>query len=627
MQRMPYDYLFEIYDRIETKCENTKDKKINQKMINKLVREFNQIEAIETFKFNKKDVLIIAIAWHEYIDGHCHTVDPIDIFKTLKLDSSEQIKELDNIIKLLKKNVFYTSRKDIYIKKRGTKVDKSVVEFSKISLFENNIEFHHNFSNIILTGKREDVTAENNKPYKDNQEFLNDWFSYVHTVYEFSNNALSNRRINIKLDDYEASEFLEVIKWRDRIEERMKRTDKTFPLLDLKHQYNLDDNELTILVHLIKEEIENKNCDVEELVKLISSDFHEMYQNKEYVSENSKLVKKGLIELSEGVFFLSSSSNVRAAPDIVRRVIMKTPVDDNEKLKQILSNNDILTLVEPAQNFDDLILSEEMKGTINFSLNQYTSNVDQTLSEWGLYDKSINPVKQTYKKIEPGMLMLFYGAPGSGKTFAAGAIAQALGKKLLVTDISRIQSKWVGDSEKNVRRIFSIFERIVHRVENPPVLLLNEADQFLMKRSDNANSSVDKMMNSMQNLFLEAFENLRGVLIATTNLRSNLDEAFSRRFHLKLEFPVPEFQQRKKLWSLHIPKTVPGWQNIDLELLASDYTLTGGQIKIIVKNACIEAASRKGSFQKLLQKDLIKYCELEDTTSFNKRRKVIGFGG
>ncbi|MDA3813463.1 MAG: ATP-binding protein [Candidatus Cloacimonetes bacterium] len=305
---------------------------------------------------------------------------------------------------------------------------------------------------------------------------------------------------------------------------------------------------------------------------------------------------------------------------------MRTPVNDDERLKQLLKNDDIFTLVEPTQNFEDLILPEEMKKTINFSLNQYNSDVDNVLSEWGLYDKVMKLTKKVNKKLEPGMLMLFYGAPGTGKTFAAGAIAQALGKKLLITDISRIQSKWVGDSEKNVRRVFSLFERIVHRVSNPPVLLLNEADQFLTKRSGNADSSVDKMMNSMQNLFLEAFENLRGILIATTNLQGNLDEAFSRRFNLKLDFPMPQATERQTLWNLHLPESIPGVEDIDLTSLSEHYNLSGGQIKVIVKNACVEAASRRGAFKKLLQKDLIKYCELEDTSSFGST-KIIGFGG
>ncbi|MFQ6613078.1 MAG: ATP-binding protein, partial [Fidelibacterota bacterium] len=229
------------------------------------------------------------------------------------------------------------------------------------------------------------------------------------------------------------------------------------------------------------------------------------------------------------------------------------------------------------------------------------------------------------KKLEPGLLMLFYGSPGTGKTFAAGTIAHALGKKLLITDISRIQSKWVGESEKNVRRMFSVFERIVRRTDNPPVLLLNEADQFLSKRVGTMNTSVDVMYNTMQNLFLEAFERLKGVMIATTNLRDNLDLAFSRRFHLKLEFPFPGVKERSALWKLHLPETIPGSQNIEVTSLAKTYTLTGGQISIIVKNAATEAASRTGSFQKLNQKDLVKYCKIEELSTFDRKTGVMGF--
>ncbi len=627
MPALPYKILLDLGAKINNIVEDkSKTLKIRSDEFVKLTSKFKKIESIQSFKLDHENIMIIAVSWYDYLVNRIHGVDPLTELGKLFNDPSTQIKKLDMIISLLKKNIFYTSKKEIYIRKHGLNENKSEVKFSLSNLLENDIEFHHSFVKILL-GSKEDVTVYNNQPYSDNKEFLDDWFSYVDKVYDFSTNSFSNRRLNSVLDDYDAGEFLEIIEWRDRIESRMKVTDEIFPLLDLKDEYNLDDNEVIILVHLIKEELEDLNCDTEELVKLISSDFHEMYYNKKYVSDESKLVRKGLIELSEGVFFLSSGTNVRTAPDITRRIIMKTPINDNEKLNQLLKNNEIFTLVEPTQGFNDLILPQEMKKTIRFSLNQYNTNVDSVLSNWGLYDKGMKLSNNVNKKIEPGMLMLFYGAPGTGKTFASGAIARALGKKLLITDISRIQSKWVGDSEKNVRRVFSLFERIVHRVENPPVLLLNEADQFLTKRTGNANYSVDKMMNAMQNLFLEAFENLRGILIATTNLHGNLDEAFSRRFNLKLDFPMPQQPQRKALWKLHLPVTIPGVDEIDIEYLSEQYILSGGQIKLVVKNACVEAASRKGAFQKLMKQDLIKYCKLEDTSSFSKNNEIVGFGG
>jgi len=624
MSKKPYDILFKISGQIC--CDDDGNDKnrtvdINSQHLKKLTGQFNSIEELKSYKLNHEDIMIIAVCWYELIDGGHFGIDPLSALEHLYKPKSRQIKKLDKIITLLKKSVFYTSEKEIYIKKHSRK--KPLISYKPATLLKSDIEFHNSFMDIIM-GNKENISLFNERPYKDNKEFLDDWFSYVDRLHEFNFHSIDERSKYKKLNKHEASEYLDVLDWKNRINKRSIKTTKVFPLIDLKNEYSLDENEITILIYLIKEEIANRNCDTDELVQLISSDVHDLYLNREYVSENSKLAKKGLIELSEGVLFLSKSSDIRVAPDIVRRIIMRTPTSDDEKLAQTLKNNDIFTLVEPSQNFDDLILPEEMKKTIKFSLNQYSSNVDNILKNWGLFGQGLKFNNNINLKTEPGMLMLFYGAPGTGKTFAAGAIAQALDKKLLISDISRIQSKWVGDSEKNVRRLFSTFERIIQRVDNPPVLLLNEADQFLMKRIDQTNNSVDKMLNSMQNLFLEAFENLRGILIATTNLRSNLDDAFSRRFHLKLEFPLPDVKERKKLWQLHLLKSIPGVAEINISTLSVKFPLSGGQIKIIVKNACVEAASRRGVFQKLMLKDIVKYCEIETSTCFDQR-KIVGF--
>jgi len=137
--------------------------------------------------------------------------------------------------------------------------------------------------------------------------------------------------------------------------------------------------------------------------------------------------------------------------------------------------------------------------------------------------------------------------------------------------------------------------------------------------------SVDQMNNSLQNIFLEGFERLRGVMIATTNLQENMDSAFSRRFHLKLELPQPSETERVQLWELHLPPTIPRSRDLDIEKLSRDYILTGGQIKIIIQNAATEAASRQGTDQVLKQSDLMKYCELEGTNTANQRTVPIGF--
>lgn len=161
-------------------------------------------------------------------------------------------------------------------------------------------------------------------------------------------------------------------------------------------------------------------------------------------------------------------------------------------------------------------------------------------------------------------------------------------------------------------------------MKNPPILLLNEADQLLGKRLE-VHRSVDAMYNSVQNLLLEGLETFPGVLIAATNHVENIDNAYSRRFHLKLEFPTPGKSEQIKLWALHLPLSIPGAEDIDKSHLAKMYSLTGGQIDIIVKNAVTQAASRSGSKKKLMLSDLIHFCELECETAFEGSAKQIGF--
>ena len=617
MKDFPYDILLKIGRYIEDGADNKSDK-IN--IESKKIKEFDELNH---YNLSDEEIMIISICWYDYIVNRQFAIDPLSILTKIYKEPRIQIRKIKIIISLLEKDIFFASKNELFIKVKDHTDSKPLFTYSIEGLLENDIEFHKSFIQVILGVKVETLHCVETA-YSDNKDFLKDWFTYASMMYDFSVNSSFNGRVDIRVQSTKKAKYQDMLNWKKHLDIRLKRTTNSFPLMELKKEHKLDDKELIILVHLIKEELEGKECDIVELLKLISVDVHEMYINKSYITEKSKLVSRGLIELSEGTFMFSSGLVVKPAPQVIRKVLMEAPISDDEKLEQILKNDNIFTLLEPTQTFDDLILSSTIKKTLGYSLNQYISNVSSVLNKWGLYDKGIFSTNKITKKIEPALLMLFYGVPGTGKTFAAGAIANALGKKLLVTDISRIQSKWVGESEKNVRQIFSLFEQITNSVDNPPVLLLNEADQFLSKRNNNATTSVDKMNNSMQNLFLEAFENLNGVLIATTNLRSNFDDAFSRRFNLKLDFPMPKLSERKALWDLHLPPSIPGVNNIDTNMLSKEYELSGGQIKVIVNNACVEAASRNGYLQKLLQKDLEKYCKLEIDSFFYKKSK-IGF--
>ena len=138
-----------------------------------------------------------------------------------------------------------------------------------------------------------------------------------------------------------------------------------------------------------------------------------------------------------------------------------------------------------------------------------------------------------------GFACLFYGAPGTGKTETVLQLARQTGRDLMQVDIAGLRDKWVGESEKNIKEVFARYRRLCQNSEVMPILFFNEADAIINKRTENIEHSVDKMDNAMQNIILQEIENLDGILIATTNLTSNLDRAFERRFLYKVEFHKP----------------------------------------------------------------------------------------
>ena len=217
--------------------------------------------------------------------------------------------------------------------------------------------------------------------------------------------------------------------------------------------------------------------------------------------------------------------------------------------------------------------------------------------------------------------IIFYGPAGTGKTMTANSLAKSLKRQILSFDCSKILSMYVGESEKNVRKIFDTFYELSEKTKTEPILLLNEADQFLSSRSSGISSSADQMHNQMQNIFLEQIENFKGMLIATTNLLENIDKAFSRRFNYKIEFKKPNEAQRLKLWKLMLPVDAPYEKDFDVSAL-SKYGLTGGQINLIVKNTAYKVAVREEPIFTL--EDFIQEIQREKDANFDNE-KSMGF--
>lgn len=183
-----------------------------------------------------------------------------------------------------------------------------------------------------------------------------------------------------------------------------------------------------------------------------------------------------------------------------------------------------------------------------------------------------------------GFACLFYGSPGTGKTETVYQLARRTQRDLMMVDVSRIKSSWVGESEKNIKAAFSRYGNYVKQCERAPILLFNEADAVLGIRQEGAQRAVDKMENSIQNIILQEMEQLDGIMIATTNLTQNLDKAFERRFVYKIEFSRPSIEAKRAIWQTMIPNLATPLA----DELATAYDFSGGQIENIARKRTVE---------------------------------------
>ena len=217
-----------------------------------------------------------------------------------------------------------------------------------------------------------------------------------------------------------------------------------------------------------------------------------------------------------------------------------------------------------------------------------------------------------------GFTCLFHGGPGTGKTETVYQLARLTGRSIMTVDVPTIKSKWVGDSEKNIKALFDRYRSLVQRAEKAPILLFNEADAIIGIRKAGAEDAVDKMENTIQNIILQEMETLDGIMIATTNLTGNLDSAFERRFLYKIRFDKPDATVRGKIWQQMIPELKAS----DAATLAEHFDFSGGQIENIARKHAINSILYGEGTEVLSM--LENYCRSEQLSN-TVTRKRIGF--
>jgi len=230
--------------------------------------------------------------------------------------------------------------------------------------------------------------------------------------------------------------------------------------------------------------------------------------------------------------------------------------------------------ITPRYGWDDLVLSDDQIGLLREMVDSIR-NRPLVLEAWGVGKKLA---------ASAGITALFYGPPGTGKTMGAEVIASELGLDLYKIDLSTMVSKYIGETEKNLEKIFTEAE------SSNAILFFDEADAIFGKRSE-VKESHDRYANIQISYLLQRMEDFDGVTILATNLKANLDEAFTRRLQFAISYPFPKVIDRLRIWQSLMPDSIPADNNLDLERMAEQFELAGGNIRNIIIGAAYLAAS------------------------------------
>ena len=372
---------------------------------------------------------------------------------------------------------------------------------------------------------------------------------------------------------------------------------KTFKALDLQ-----DNNKLILI----------KACDMlvnqdDELVTF--NDIDDMFESESVISRlhkdilngTNELIKKEVLEQYPNESFRSRDIfqlTAKACTELLGEFGITKSFEEPVKNKNLTQPSDIFA---KSLYYNP---SEEQQISHLESLLQPDAfaNITQRLADSGM---------------RKGFACLFYGAPGTGKTETVLQLARKTGRALMQVNISSIKDKYVGESEKNIKNLFDRYRQLVESEPIAPILFFNEADAIFNKRSENTVRAVDKMENAIQNIILQEMETLDGILIATTNLTSNLDSAFERRFIYKVKFATPSLEAKRAIWL----SMIPSLSEEDAATLASAYNFSGGQIENIARKQTVEYIL---SGEEPSVATIRKFCDAECLSNVSPRR-AIGF--
>ena len=312
----------------------------------------------------------------------------------------------------------------------------------------------------------------------------------------------------------------------------------------------------------------------------------------------NELITKALIEnyCEDGIADPNVVNLTKKGRKLLLAGVKVATPSDNDSDEELLEEN-FLKLIKAGDIAQKPLFYESQVDKLVTELNRFF--------EQDTYNTIVERMKQS--NFRSAFTCIFYGGPGTGKTETVYQLARSTQRDILIVDVPQIKDKWVGESEKNVKSIFDQYRALAKKSKITPILLFNEADSIFSKRLTNVEHSVDQMYNTMQNIILQEMETLDGILIATTNLTSNLDGAFERRFLYKIKFERPCKKARTHIWHAMIPSL----DDEQAGALAEKYDFSGGQIENVARKFAInnilygDAHDPLGSLSDLCDNELI----------------------
>lgn len=290
----------------------------------------------------------------------------------------------------------------------------------------------------------------------------------------------------------------------------------------------------------------------------------ELYYSDNYDSLlQSRLLKEEIVELIKPDEQADIKNHIIRLNDKYLRYITK-----GVKPEIGLTPDFPAQLLKTTKTFDELILKETSK-----------KQLDDILIYARHYKNFFSVEDNSTKR---GFIGLFWGPPGTGKSLTASVIGNSLGIEVYRIDLSRIVSKYIGETEKNLERVFKRFDN------KNCILFFDEADALFGKRSE-VKEAKDRYANQEVSYLLQRIEVFSGLVIMASNLKENIDEAFKRRILSYVHFPRPEYEERLKLWNIHLPKGFEFESDSLLNALADKYSITGSHIANVIKLSCLKA--------------------------------------